>query len=134
MKCKIVNSFVNRNYLCWMEDSCKSFNQESDWIIIDMALTSFNLSKYQEYISSFTTKIWLIKMISSVSYLTLKFWCFILFFSDWYMGYATKNKSQVGIFPKDYIYLKEATIVHSGFVKFLFSLLLVNFHYLTNFL
>ncbi|XP_052772351.1 dedicator of cytokinesis protein 1-like isoform X4 [Mya arenaria] len=33
---------------------------------------------------------------------------------DWYMGYSTKNKAEVGIFPKNYVMLKEATIVQSG--------------------
>ncbi|XP_053406382.1 dedicator of cytokinesis protein 1-like [Mercenaria mercenaria] len=36
---------------------------------------------------------------------------------DWFMGYATKNKSMVGIFPKNYVYLKEATIVQSGSIE-----------------
>ncbi|XP_060585551.1 dedicator of cytokinesis protein 1-like isoform X2 [Ruditapes philippinarum] len=36
---------------------------------------------------------------------------------DWYFGYATKNKSVVGIFPKNYIHLREATIVQSGSIE-----------------
>ncbi|XP_012940011.1 dedicator of cytokinesis protein 1 isoform X2 [Aplysia californica] len=33
---------------------------------------------------------------------------------DWFRGYATKNKSKKGIFPRNYINLKEATVHVSG--------------------
>lgn len=39
-----------------------------------------------------------------------------LFFSEWFRGFAVKNKTRKGIFPRNYIALKEASVHVSGYV------------------
>ena len=39
---------------------------------------------------------------------------FDVYVSDWFMGYATKNRAEIGIFPKNYVTLKEAKIIQNG--------------------
>lgn len=44
---------------------------------------------------------------------------------DWFMGYATKNRAEVGIFPKTYVCLKEAKIVQTGYVSLHINTILI---------
>ncbi len=52
---------------------------------------------------------------------------FVLFL-EWYYGYNTRNRREIGIFPKAYVRIKEAIISKTGFVLYFYNSFMFTCH------